>query len=321
MPSIVISRRGARSVRFGESVSIRATVLVLTAWLLAGWVAGSVDAQVLQWKFKPGEVLRYSMEQKISMTARGMDRETKQTRSQIVEMSWKVNNVTGDGQAELVQRIDRVRLRVEAPPLMPFEFDSNAPKAEAQAPFEAEARMLRAMAAAEFTFRMKPSGAIEDIRFPEQTLKALREATPGGAPEGEVSEKLLKDTLTQSSPPAFPEGPLEPGKTWSDKPARVPSPLGTMVLNKTYTFQGPDPKNPRLMLIVVDTKVALEPAPGAPITAELRKQEGKGTMTFDAEAGHVVSTRGTQKTEMTITVMDQRIEQTIETTTTMTLVP
>src|SRR5262245_41813647 len=161
MPSMVISRRCARSVRFGESVSIRATVLVLTGWLLAGWVTGSVDAQVLRWKFKPGEALRYSMEQKISMTARGMDRETKQTRSQIVERTWKVNSLTGDGQAELVQRINRVRLRVEAPPLMPFDFDSNAPQAEAQAPFEAEARMLRAMAAAEFTFRMKPSGAIE----------------------------------------------------------------------------------------------------------------------------------------------------------------
>ena len=321
MPSIVISHRCARPAGCGESVSFRAAVPVLTAWLLAGWVTGSADAQVLRWKFQPGEVLRYSMEQKISMTARGADRETKQTRSQTVEMSWKVNSVTGDGQAEITQRIDRVRLRAEAPPFMPFEFDSNQPKAEAPGPFEAEAQMLRAMAGAEFTFRIKPTGAIEDIKFSEQTLKALREATPRGAPEAEPSEKMLRDMLVQSSPPAFPAGPLEPGKTWSDKPARMPSPLGTMVIDKTFTFQGPDPKNPRLMLVGVDTKVALEPVAGAGLTAELRKQEGKGSMTFDAQAGHVVSTRGAQKTEMTITVMDQRIEQIVETTTTMTLVP
>jgi hypothetical protein len=179
--------------------------------------------------------------------------------------------------------------------------------------------MLRAMAGAEFSFRIRPSGSIEDIRFSEPTLKALRDATPRGAPEAEVSEKLLKDMLTQSSPPAFPEGPLEPGKTWSDKPARMPSPLGTMVISKSFTFQGPDPKTPSLMLIGVDTKVALESGAGGTITADLRKQEGKGTMAFDAEAGHVVSTRGTQKVEMTIAVMDQRIEQAVETTTAMTL--
>jgi hypothetical protein len=294
--------------------------LVLGAWLITGGAPGLAGAQVLQWKFKPGEILRYSMDQKVSMVARGMDRENKSTRSQIVEMSWKVNSVAGDGSADVAQRIDRVRLRVESPPFMPFEFDSNNPKADAQEPFAAEAQMLRAMAGAEFRFRIKPSGAIEDIKFSEQTLKTLREATPRGAPEGEFSEKLLKDMLTQSSPPAFPESPLEPGKTWSDKPARVPSPLGTLVINKTYTFQGPDSKNPRLMLIVVDTRVALEPAAGANIP-EIRKQEGKGTMTFDAEAGHVVNTRGTQRLEMAITVMDQRIEQVVETTTTMTLVP
>jgi hypothetical protein len=301
---------------------LRAAVLVLAAWLLAGWAPGSADAQVvLRWKFKPNETLRYSMEQKIAMTARGTERTDKQTRSLISEMTWMVNSVTNDGQAEITQRTDRVRLRVEAPPFMPFEFDSNNPKAEVPQPFEAEAAAMRAMVGAEFTFRMKPTGTIEEIKFSEQTLKALREAASRGAPGAEVSEKLLKDILVQSSPPAFPSGPLEPGKTWSDKPARMPGPMGTMVIDKAFTFQGPDPKDPRLMLIGVDTKVALEPAAGAGLTAEIRKQEGKGSMTFDAEAGHVVSTRGTQKTEMTITVMDQRIEQVVETTTAMTLVP
>jgi hypothetical protein len=321
MPGIVISQHSARPAASGKLDSFRATILLLTAGFSVVWEPSAAEAQVLRWKFKPGEVLRYSMEQKISITARGVDRENKQTRSQTVEMSWKVNNVNADGQAEITQRIDRVRLRVEAPPLMPFEFDSNNPKGEAQGPFADDAKMLRAMGGAAFTFQIKPTGAIEDIKFSEQTLKSLREATPGNAPEAEVSEKFLKDMLVQSSPPAFPAGPLEPGKTWSDKPARMPSPLGTMVIDKTFTFQGPDPKMPRLMLIGVDTKLALEPAGGAGLTAELRKQEGKGTMTFDAEAGHVVSTRGTQRTEMSITVMDQRIEQAVETTTAMTLVP
>ena len=65
--------------------------------------------------------------------------------------------------------------------------------------------------------------------------------------------------LLQSSPPPFPQVPLEPGKTWSTKPARLPLPLGTLVLDRTFTFQGPDPKIPKLLLIGIETKVTLEP--------------------------------------------------------------
>src|SRR5262249_8278289 len=103
MSRIVISRPCGRPAGRGESVSFRATVLVLGAWLITGGAPGLAGAQVLQWKFKPGEILRYSMDQKVAMVARGMDRENKSTRSQIVEMTWKVNSVAGDGSAEVAQ--------------------------------------------------------------------------------------------------------------------------------------------------------------------------------------------------------------------------
>jgi hypothetical protein len=92
-----------------------------------------------------------------------------------------------------------------------------------------------------------------------------------------------------------------------------------MVLEKTCTFQGPDPKSPRLVLVGVETKVVLEPAESSGITAQIRKQEGKGNLVFDTDAGRIISARGTQKIEMLITVRDQRIEQATEATTSMTL--
>jgi hypothetical protein len=321
MENILIGNGYGRPSRRGESPPFRAMVLALTAWLLGGGMADSALAEVLRWKFKDGEVLHYSMEQKTVTNVKGMDRESKSTRSQTLDLIWKVNNVTSSGEAEITQRIDRVRFRVEGPPLMPFEFDSNNPKTDAENAFPEIAQMLKAMAGAEFTFRIKPNGEIADIKFSEQTLKALRNAAPPGAPEGEITEKALGDMLMQSSPPAFPDGPLEPGKTWTSKPVKVPIGVGTIVLERVFTFQGPDPKSPRLLLVGMETKVALEPAQGADTTAELRKQEGKGSLTFDAEAGHMVRTRGTQKIEMAITLMGQKIEQTTETTTSMSLAP
>ena len=90
-------------------------------------------------------------------------------------------------------------------------------------------------------------------------------------------------------------------------------------MDKVFTFQGPDPKDPKLMLIGMEARVTLEPA--ANVTAKIRAQEGKGSLAFDAEAGHIVNSRTTQRTEMVMSSMGQDIDQTTDTTSTMTLVP
>jgi hypothetical protein len=167
---------------------------------------------------------------------------------------------------------------------------------------------------------MKPSGEIESVKFPEATLKKLREALPQeGGDREEFSEQRLKEFVTQQSPPAFPEGALEPGKSWASKPTRIVFPLGTTVLDRSYTFQGPDPKDPKLVQITMEGRVSLEPA--ANVAAKIRAQEGKGTVTFDNRGGRLISSRGTQRTEMVIVVQGQEGDQTTDTTSVMTLVP
>jgi Family of unknown function (DUF6263) len=306
------------TVLFGRTVATLAVLL----WSSS---AGVVQAQVIQWKFKTGEVLRYALEQKTVVSTKEMGRETKSTRSHTMNLSWTVKNVSANGEAEITHRIERVRMRIEGPPYMPFEFDSDAPKVDAPGPFEMIAQQTKAMTGVEFAFKMKPNGEIVDIVVPPQTLKRLRDAEKppegAGAAESTLSEQGIKEMLTQSSPPPFPGGPLESGKTWSSKPAKVPTPLGNVVTDKIFTFQGADPKNPNLLLIAMETRVALEPVPNSPVTAKIRTHESKGSLTFDADAGRIVRTRGTEKTDMLISAMGQEIDQTTDSTTSMTLQP
>lgn len=303
-----------------------ATFATLAVLLWSGW-PGVVQAQVIQWKFKTGEVMRYASADKLVEITKRMGRETKSTRSQIMNLSWTVKNVSSNGEAQIIHRIERMRVRIEAPPFMAFEFDSDAPKVDAPEPFEAIALQTKAMAGVEYVFKMKPSGEIVDIVIPPQTIKTLRDAEKppqGAGPEaGEstVSEQGLKEILMKVSPPPFPVGPLEAGKTWSSKPAKIPIPLGNMVMDKIFTFQGPDPKNPNLLLIGTESRVALEPVPNSPVTAKIRSQEGKGSLTFDADAGRIVNIRGTEKIEMLISAQGQDTDQTTESTTSMTLQP
>jgi hypothetical protein len=89
------------------------------------------------------------------------------------------------------------------------------------------------------------------------------------------------------------------------------------VVDQVYTFLGPDPKNPKMLNVGMEARVALELAEN--VTAKIRTQEGKGSLTFDAEAGRIVNSRGSQKMEMVISDRGQDIVQSTETTSTMTL--
>jgi hypothetical protein len=95
--------------------------------------------------------------------------------------------------------------------------------------------------------------------------------------------------------------------------------IGTMVLDKTYTYTGPDTKVPALRLIALETKIKLQPAADANIAVKIKSQEGKGEFSFDADAGRIVTSRVNDKLQMSLSAMGQDIEQSTNTLTTMTL--
>ena len=180
MDQIVIGRRYASPSCYRKAVVYRATILAAAASLLVGISAHPVRADVLRWKFKVGEVLHYSIEQKTQMSAKGMEQDRKSGRLQTLDISWTINSVGAGGEADVTLRYDRVRMRSEMPPLMPFEFDSRDAKAAAPSGFEAEVQQLKAIVGAEVSFKIRPSGQLEDVKLPEQTLKQLRDCGPQG---------------------------------------------------------------------------------------------------------------------------------------------
>jgi hypothetical protein len=320
MRNALLGKLGARKPRIGPAAFAGSVAGAAVALLLLGPTGAHAQQVTLQWKLKAGDVLNYKNESEQRMTAKSTGRQRKQTRSEVIYYHWTVLSVSNEGVAEINHKIDRVTIRLDVPPYVPFAFDSKSPPAEVPEVFEAEARQLKAIVGAEFNFQMKPTGDISNIRIPESTLKAFRDALP---PDKEsqamFSEQGIKDTLTQVTPSAFPEGPVEPGKNWSSKPTKQVMPGWTTVIDRVYTFQGADPSSPKLMVIGMDTRLSLEPTEA--LTVKIRSQEAKGTLTFDAELGRVVATRGTQKMDMSITANGQSLEQVTETSAAMTLEP
>jgi Family of unknown function (DUF6263) len=309
-----------RAASHGGWLELAGLVLVFVLVIDGAGLSGACGQETLRWKFREGDVLRYTTEQTTTLSFKAMGKERKQKRAQSVTFTWSINGVSPDGVALITQRIERVTMKIEAPPFIPFAYDSSTPATDVPEPFEGEVQQSKAVLGTEFSFKMKASGEIESIKFPDATLKKLREALPqeGGERE-EFSEQRLKDLVTQQSPPAFPEGSLEPGKSWASKPTRIVLRLGTLVLDRSFTFQGPDPKDPNLMHITMEGRVSLEPR--SDVTAKIRAQEGKGTLVFDKQSGRLVSSRGTQKTEMLFVAQGQEGDQTTDSTSVMTLIP
>ncbi len=286
MQNTLIEKQRSAPARSMTAFTVWTSLLGL-AILGCGSLDREARADGLSWKLKAGEVLRYAVEEKMTTTSKVMEKENKANTTRTINLSWTVKGVSAAGDADIALRFERVRMHIEQPPYMPYDLDSSAAKTDAPEPFGSMAQQLKAMAGAEFTFKLKPNGVIEDFKVPDNTLKTLRAGLPEAAAQGMFSEQGLKDLFLQSAPPAFPENASDPGRSWTSKPAKIPSPLGNVVVEKTFTTLGPDPQNPALVLIGTETKLSIEPQENAGISAKIQSQEGKGSMTFDTASGRI----------------------------------
>jgi hypothetical protein len=198
-----------------------------------------------------------------------------------------------------------------------FEYDSAATK-----PVEGQMAtlltpLLKALVGAEFSCKLSGRGELSDIRVPQKLVESLRNAGPAAG--GMFSEDAMKNLIGQSCLP-LPADSVDKGKNWTQQ-SKVPVPmLGTMIMDKTYTFQGAQANAaPGVVQIGVDTKVALEPAADSNVAVKIKSQEGKGEFSFDTQVGRVVTSKVNDKLQMSLSIMGQDLEQTTETVTTMNL--
>ncbi len=289
--------------------------MVLVA--LGGPAATAVPAATLRWKLKPGETLRYVMEQMTETSDKAGAQESKVTLSQTINWGWAVKEVGPDGVADLNLTIDRIRTKI-ASPIGVFAYDSDD-KQEPQGLIAAGlVPFLKALVGAPFTVKMSPQGELSDVKIPERLLQAIREAGPAGGGGANIfSEEGLRSMITEVSL-ALPKEDLGKGKSWTRR-IKIPSPFGDTTVEKVYTYQGPDPSaGPDVERIDLETKVETPPPPeGAAF--KINALERKGTFFFDNAAGRLARSQLAETMEAVLTINKIEITQRNNATTTMKL--
>jgi hypothetical protein len=274
-------------------------------------------ASTLRWKFQPGETLHYVMDQKTVTTATAEGRDIKTTLSQTIYWDWSVKAVGSDGVADLIQKITRIRTRIDSP-FGALEFDSKDGKEPSVPGASAIVPLIKALVGAEFSFKMSPMGELSDVKVPQQVSAVIRDAGAEGRGPTMFTEDGLKNMIKESSL-GLPKEDLAEGKGWT-KQTSVPSPIGTMSLDKTFTYRGPDPQAGRGMeKITLQTRVDIQPAKELGVDVKIDSQEGIGRFLFNNVAGRVTESSVTEKIKTILTVNKMSMTQNNETTTTMKL--
>src|SRR5262249_45955920 len=238
----------------------------------------------------------------------GMEIETKM--GQTMDMTWVVKSVASDGGAELAQTIDRIRMKMETP-FGAFDYDSKENKPIEGQFGEIMGPILTAIAGAEMTVKMAPTGEVSDVKIPEKVMESLR----GNPLLAQFGPMFSEDGLKQmaqggaGSIGAFPKEPVSKGSTWEKKAEMKLAGLGTITVATTNTYAGPETRNGnKLEKIDLKMNQTIEAAPGGMIDIKITSQDSKGTAYFDNTLGRLVSQEIKQKMKMEIDVMGNIIE-------------
>jgi hypothetical protein len=303
------------------TLKLRAAGIALVASAICTLLGGTAaQAQTtLTWKFKGGEKLNYITDTDMKQTMSVMGTDIKTMMTQRMEMSWTVKAVQA-GQAELTQKIDQFRQKMEMPGGQGFEFDSKEGKKPEGPIGQLVGPLFAAMVGAEFSFKMNPQGETSDTKVSEKLMEAIKGNPTLAQMGGMFSEEGLKNMIQQSSV-SFPKEAISKGKSW-DKTVEVKLPFGVMKLETTYTYQGPETLgNSPLEKIDTKSAVTIEPAANANIALKIKSADVNGTIYFDNKAGRIAELTQTQKMLMEISAAGQTFDSSQEQTTTLKLVP
>jgi hypothetical protein len=286
-------------------------ILILVAVTVAvapGSGRAASAAEPLAWKFEEGASNRYRINQ--SMTTK-MDMGQNKIQSkvdQIIDMSWTVLEVKPNGSATLEQKVDRMRMTIDA-----GEAKVEVDTASEEAPQNQAAMiapLLKAITAGAFRVTMSPRGEISDVVVPEEMVDALKNA-PGAAMMGDLaSAEGFKRVVSQAAF-AFPDK-LEPNTQWTQKTEMNLPNVGKQTTEITYKYVGPrenEDENQTLEAFEPSLKISYA---GGESAIKVNKQESSGEVLFNREAGRLERSQLKQSMSVTFTSNSQQVDQTLE---------
>ena len=291
------------------------TRTVLFIVLCASFDVSAEAQELLTWKFRSNEQVKYSVVQNVETTVPVGDNKVQHGISTAMDTSWKILNIAANGSMVMNQTFDRVRVKLQGGPSGPVEYDS-ASNAPAEHPLLATMqKAFGGIVNQAFQVTMTPAGQVENVQIPPLLLETVRKSAAGRP--GAMTEDTLKGMI-KGAAVVLPSQPVNVGSTWtSSQTLNVPH--GTMTVNSKMTFVQKDEAG-RIVIDIVP-EIMMTPAANAPIKMSLESSAGRGRVLFDNDAGRVVQSQLKLEMLMKTEAGGQSSTQTVRQTTSVQLVP
>jgi hypothetical protein len=261
----------------GKYLAVALTVLALLG------AARPAQAQVtLRYQFKEGEKLRYlvTMTMKMKVDAGGKDVEANVTMK--MPLSMQTVKVLKDGKAEVLMRLEGMKMSMEAGEGKTFSFDTDNLESVPEEAREIFQKILKDG----ITMTMDPLGHISDMKMPESWKELMQK---GG--EGPLNLDALTGKGGMTGNVVFPKGPVTKGQTWKSEPFDLDIPqAGKMKAEVGFTYDGAVRRRggQPLEKIIIRPKISLQSDPNAEGKFAMKLRESPGTLYFDNRSGRVV---------------------------------
>jgi len=262
---------GRTEVGLMARVILSSVVLVL----LANPVSGQTR---LQWKLHEGERFYLETTVRANQTLSLAGQQTKQEMENVTVVSFYVKSKGADGSLVIEQKIESIKSKAVG---------GTAPVGN----------IFRQMEGMVFTVTYNAKMEVTKFEGYGELIKKLGGDDPVVGKQ--IRSLLSEDSLKHSAEEAFrflPDAAVKPGHKWDRKHTVPLGPLGSLNAVQGYTYDGPvefEGKNAEKISVV--TSVSYQPPKGDTtglpfrITAgNLKTQDGKGTIYFDAAAGRML---------------------------------
>ncbi len=293
---------------------MHATTRTAFALLLTLAAAGTAAAQARtapRYRFNKGEKLAYVVEVNTRIETSASGRTNTAEMAQLIDMTWEVGAVDGEGKAVITQTIDRVRFKAVTPHET-AEYDTQGGTAPEDAHVKRIAARLDAVVGARIRASIDARGGLADIRLiGKGHAGAAAEWGDLGSPASEAGFRRLMGNLL----PALPDAAPPVGESWW---ARATEALadGKATTERRYTYEGTEDHGGR-PADKLSLTFARQTEDGA---GEKRGgTTGTGAAFFDAAAGRLIESSLTHTRELELSADDAKLTRKVTETITLKL--
>jgi hypothetical protein len=261
------------------------------------------DGVTLKWKFKPQQASHYTTAVDLKSVGKQGSREPQESSArQTINMTWTVDSVDDDGNANITQQIDRVRMQSSEQGHQ-TTFDSK----DKDAPDDVD------VIHQPVHLVISSQGKVIDVRPSEKMAEKLKQAP--GPMAAMFSRESLKETVKMSTL-EFPDKPLTKGTTWEQQSTINVPMSGRMTQTISYRYDGTEERDGQTLdKISATAKVSPAGDQGASQRPTIKDQKLNGVIWFDRKLGRIHELQMTTKVVREGTIGNNKLEETLTTKT------